>query len=110
MDVLFLAAYLLRNRVDLWLCAQALSPIKPSVSASKKQLPRSNNKGSQSGPLGQARLLQGAWAVYSACDFDFVLQGNHVLFSDVGTDGKQEVVHWKAANNKLSFFYQGGVS
>jgi hypothetical protein len=108
MNVLFLAAYLLCNSVGLWLCAQTPLILKPRASASKKQLPRGNNKGSQPGPVAQARLLQGAWATCSACDFDFALQGNHVLFYDPGTDGEQEVVHWKVANNKLSFFYKGG--
>jgi hypothetical protein len=32
-----------------------------------------------------------------------------VVFYDPGTDGKQEVVHWKVTNNKLSFFYKGGL-
>jgi hypothetical protein len=62
----------------------------------------------QRAQLTQAQLLQGAWAECVACNFDFSLQGNHVLFYDPGTDGKQEVVHWKVANQRLSFIYKGG--
>ena len=108
MSVLFLAAYLVSNSVGLLPSAQTPSTLKSGASASKKQPPHGNTKESQPGPLAQARLLQGAWTDCSACDFDFALQGNHVLFYDPGMEGTQEVVHWKVANNTLSFFYQGG--
>ena len=56
----------------------------------------------------QDQLLQGAWSECSDCNFDFLLKANQVIFYDLGTDGKQEVVHWKVSNNKLSFIYKGG--
>lgn len=108
MSVLFLAAYLVSNSFGLLASTQTPSTLKSRPSASKKQPPRGHNRRSQLGPLAQARLLQGAWADCSACNFAFALQGNQVLFYDPGTEGTQEVVHWKVANNKLSFLYQGG--
>jgi hypothetical protein len=108
MSVLFLAAYLASNTLSLLPAAQTPSTRKPRASASKKQPPRGNNKQRQPGPLAQARLLPGAWAACAACNFAFALQGNQVLFYDPGTEGTQEVVHWKVANNKLSFLYKGG--
>lgn len=76
---------------------------------SHKQPPSGKRQVAQKGHPTQAQLLQGAWSECSACNFDFSLKGNQVLFYDPGTDSKQEVVHWKVASNKLSFFYKGGL-
>lgn len=108
MSVAFLAVVVVCNSFGLTPAAQTPSAGQPSTSAFTKQPSHGKKKRSQPGPLAQARLLQGAWAACSACNFDFALQGNHVLFYDPGTEGKQEVVYWKVANNKLSFLYKGG--
>ena len=109
MTAIFFAAYLLSRSFGLTLPAQIPSKVKPTVSASKKQPSRGKNSVGQRGHPTQAQLLQGAWSECSDCNFDFSLEGNQVIFYDPGTDGKQEVVHWKVANNKLSFLYKGGL-
>jgi hypothetical protein len=108
MMAICLVAYLLGSSIGLTPVAQTPSPGKPKVSASYKQPLRGKNKVDHPAQLTQAQLLQGAWAECAACDFNFSLQGNRVLFYDPGTEGKQEVVHWTVANHHLSFHYKGG--
>ena len=109
MTAIFIAAYLLSSNFGLTSSAQARPKVKPSVNASKaKPHPRGNYRVGQKGHPTQAQLLQGAWSECADCNFDFSFEGNRVIFYDPGTDGKQEVVHWKVADNKLSFIYKGG--
>lgn len=109
MTVTFFAAYLLCVCFDQTPYVQTPPKIKSSVSTSIKPQPSVKRHVSQKGHLTQAQLLQGAWSECSDCNFDFSLKGNQVIFYDPGTDGKQEVVHWKVSNNKLFFIYKGGL-
>lgn len=109
MTTVFIVMYLLSSNFTRVPSAQTPSKVKPIVSTSKRQPPRGKNSVGLRGHPTQAQLLQGAWSECSDCNFDFSLTGNQVIFYDPGTDGKQEVVHWKVANNKLSFLYKGGL-
>lgn len=109
MTATFFAAYLLSSCFGLTPFAQTPSTSKPRVSAPRKPQLSRKNKVSHRAPLAQAQLLQGAWAECSDCNFDFSLEQDRVIFYDPGMDGKQELVHWKVANQQLSFLYKGGL-
>jgi hypothetical protein len=108
MLITIFAAYVLGS-IDLTPYVQTLPKATSRPSTSRKSLPDGKRQVIQKGRLTQAQLLQGAWSECSDCNFDFSLEGNKVIFYDPGTDGKQEVVHWKVANGKLSFLYKGGL-
>lgn len=102
------AVYVLGSS-GLALYAQAPPKTNSRPNISHKQPPSGRRPVVRKSLPTQAQLLQGAWSECSACNFDFSLEGNQVIFYDPGTDGQQEVVHWKVANHKLSFLYPGGL-
>jgi hypothetical protein len=109
MFTIFLAAYVLGD-FNLTPYVQTHPKITSRPATSHKPPPSGKGQVAQKGHPTQAKLLLGAWSECSDCNGDFLLKGNNqVVFYDPGTDGKQEVVHWKVTNNKLSFFYKGGL-
>lgn len=108
MLITLFAAYMLGS-TNLTPYVQTLPKATSRPITSRKSLPSGKRQAIRKGRLTQAQLLLGAWSECSACDFDFSLEGNQVIFYDPGTDGKQEVVHWKVANSKLSFLYKSGL-
>jgi hypothetical protein len=108
MLITLFAAYVLGS-IDPTPYVQTLPKVTSRLSTSRKSLPGGKRQAIQKGRFMQVQLLPGAWSECSDCDGNFLLkENNQVIFYDPGTDGKQEAVHWKVANGKLSFIYKDG--
>jgi hypothetical protein len=110
MIILFFTAHLLRIAFCQTPTTHLSPKTKASIHTSPKPRPSMRRNSNWKGLHPQASLLQGAWSDCLDCNAIFWIEGRRVnFFDEISSEEKAGPTYWKISNNKLSFYYSGGI-